>query len=431
MAVGRINKTSVESIPLPVGTARAYLWDDKLKGFGCMVTSKASRSYIVQYQMGGRGKATQRVTIGRHGSPWTAEKARERATDILELIRKGINPVEKARADRAAGDASKAEAERLAFSKYVELFERRYLDANGLRSADDIKAIFKRDFTPYFKDKPINALRREDIANRLDAIGERSQSSAVKSYRWLRKLMSWAAERGDLAASPMESMRPPYKDGRRKRVLTGKELKAVWLASDEIGEPHASFVKMLILTGQRLREVAGMRWSEIDLDAAQWLMRGERTKNARDHICPLSPQAIDILIKRFPRKADRRGPIFSTNGKVAIAGFSKAKAQLDAKVTAILGKLDDSELPIMQPWVFHDLRRSFSTGCQALGFPIEHTEACLNHVSGKRGGLAAIYQLHEYLPEKVAVMAAWGRHVEALMSNQPGNIVELQSRARG
>jgi hypothetical protein len=66
---------------------------------------------------------------------------------------------------------------------------------------------------------------------------------------------------------------------------------------------------------------------------------------------------------------------------------------------------------------------------QALGFPIEHTEAVLNHVSGKRGGLAAIYQLHEYREEKGAVLNAWGRHVEALVEGRTGTVLEMRRPA--
>lgn len=425
MPVGRITKRSVEAIPLPNGTGRNYLWDDTLKGFGCMVMASGARSYLVQYQMHGRGSPTRRATIGRHGSPWTAEKARDRASDLLEMVRKGIDPTEQAKAERAANEAGKAAAARLAFAGYVDLFSRKYLDAKNLRSAEDIKATFRRDLTPFFKERPISSLSKTDIATRLDEIGERSKSAAVKAHKWLRKLLSWAVERGDIGSSPMESMGPPHRDGKRKRVLRGDELKAVWLASGGLGEPFGSFVKMLILTGQRLREVAGASWGEIDLDKAEWIIPGERTKNGRDHLCPLSPQVVDLLRGRFPKKADRKGLLFTTTGKTPISGFSKSKARLDTEVARALAKLANEELPMMQPWVFHDLRRSFSTGCQALGFPIDHTEACLNHVSGTRGGLAAIYQLHEYKPEKVAVMAAWGRHVDALITDKSADVVPL------
>lgn len=429
MAVGRITKRTVDAIPLPVGSARAYLWDDTLKGFGVMVTSKGARSYLVQYQMGGRGTPTKRFTIGRHGSPWTAEKARDRAADLLEMVRRGVDPVDHDRQKRAAAADGKAEAERLAFDKYVELFSKYYLDANKLRSSEDIKSVFRRDLTSVFKSRPINALTRNEIARRLDEIGERSKSASLKAHKWLKKMLSWAEDRGDIASSVMEKMPPPAKDGKRDRVLKGQELKAVWQASDKLGEPFGPFVKTLLLTGQRLREVAGMSWSEIDLEKAEWVIPASRSKNARDHLCPLSPQVVSLLEARFPDKKKRKGFVFTTTGKTAISGFSKAKAILDREIVATLAK-DTGDLKAVQPWVFHDLRRSFSTGAQSMGFAMEVVEACLNHVSGKRGGLASIYQLYEYQAEKTAVANAWGRHIDAVISDDNSDKVVPIAAAR-
>lgn len=425
MAVGRITKRSVEAIPLPVGTARAYLWDDTLKGFGVMVTGKGARSYLVQYQIGGRGSPTRRYTIGRHGSPWTAERARDRASDVLETIRKRVDPVELERQNRDAAAEGKKDAARLAFDAYADTFGKKYIDAKGLRSGEDIKSVFRRDLTPVFKSRSLSAIRRSEIADCLDTIADRSVSAAVKAHKWLRKLFLWAVDRGDIGASPMDGMAPPGKDGERTRVLKGDELRAVWIASEAMGEPYASFVKLLMLTGQRLREVAGMTWAEVDLAKGQWIIPPARTKNKREHLVPLAPLVVSILTARFPKEESRRGPVFTTDGVKPINGFSKPKAKLDGEVVKALAALDASTLPIMQPWVFHDLRRSFSTGCQSLGFPIEHTEAAINHVSGKRGGLVRVYQLWEYQPEKVAVMAAWARHVEAVVSGAKDNVISL------
>lgn len=427
MAVGRVTKRSVEAIPLPAGTARAYLWDDTLKGFGVMVTGKGARSYLVQYQIGGRGSPTRRYTIGRHGSPWTAEKARDRATDVLEMIRKRIDPVEQEREQRASAAEGKKDAARLAFDTYADTFGRKYIDAKGLRSGEDIKSVFRRDLIPVFKGRSLSAIRRAEIADCLDTIADRSMSAAVKAHKWLRKLFLWAVDRGDIGASPMDGMAPPGKDGERTRVLKGDELRAVWVAAGAMAEPYTSFVKVLMLTGQRLREVAGMAWAEVDLQKAQWIIPASRTKNKREHLVPLAASVVSLLQARFPDEKARKGPIFTTDGKKPINGFSKPKAKLDDEVVKALASFDKSTLPIMLPWVFHDLRRSFSTGCQSLGFPIEHTEAAINHVSGKRGGLVRVYQLWEYQPEKVAVMAAWARHVEAIVTKDDAQIIPIQS----
>lgn len=432
MATGRITKRSVEAVALPPEGSRAYLWDDTLKGFGVMVTPAGSRSYLVQYRIGGRGAPTERYTIGKHGSPWTAEKARDRATDLLELVRKKISPVQADRLRLVEAVESKKDAERFAFSSYADDFTKRHADARKLRSADDIKAVFRRDLKPYFKDKPITAIRRTDVQACLDLIGERSGSAANKAHKWLRKMLAFAVNRGDLAASPMEGMAPPHQEGKRQRVLRGKELVFVWRAADDLGEPWSSFLRVLMLLGQRLREVACMDWKELDLDGATWVIPGSRTKNKRDHLVPLPAAVVAILAKIQPDTKKRKGSVFSTNGESPIAGFSKLKGKLDDLVQKQAEKAaaGTGELPIpIEAWVFHDLRRSLATGCQALGFPIEHTEAVLNHVSGSRGGLAAIYQLHEYRDEKTAALNAWARHIEALLpGSKDSNVVPLAPR---
>jgi len=437
MAVGRITKRSVEAIPEPVGPARAYLWDDVLKGFGVMVTAAGSRSYLVQFQIGGRGAPTRRATIGRHGSPWTADRARDRAADLLELVRKGVDPVEDAKRQRNSDSERKLAAERLAFDGYVTLFGTRYLEKGGrrgkgkpLRSSDDVLSMLRREWVSVFKARPLSSIRKQEVRDRLDEIADRSMSAAIKAHKWLRALFAWAVERGDIGASPMQDMPSPGADGERDRWLKEPwELRAVWNASGDLGEPYASFVKALILTGQRLREVAGMQWSELDLGASRWVVPAMRTKNKRDHLLPLSPPMVELLSARFPDEASRTGPVFTTDGKKPINGFSKPKAKLDVAVSSALARLDLGVLPIMQPWVFHDLRRTFSTGSQSLGFPRDHIHAALNHAAdGKRAGLARVYQLYEYEPEKVAVMSAWARHVAAVVNGGADNVVSLATK---
>ena len=84
MAVGRIHKRSVDAF-LPAANVR-FLWDDELKGFGRRLSPSGARSYVLQYRMGGREAPTRRYTIGRHGSPWTPDQARDEAKRLLYLV---------------------------------------------------------------------------------------------------------------------------------------------------------------------------------------------------------------------------------------------------------------------------------------------------------------------------------------------------------
>ena len=114
MATGKITKTTVCEL-VPPAAGKAFLWDHKIAGFGVFVTPTGSRSYILQYRMGGRGSPTRRYTIGRHGSPWTPEAARRRALELLYQVHQGIDPLQAEQEARVVAVAD----EKLRFSAYV------------------------------------------------------------------------------------------------------------------------------------------------------------------------------------------------------------------------------------------------------------------------------------------------------------------------
>lgn len=425
MATGRITERSVEAIPTPPKGKRAYLWDNTLKGFGVMVTSAGTRCYIIQYKMGGRATPTRRYSIGHHESPWKTHKARDRAADLLEMVRRGVDPMEAERDSAAQEAARRAIDIELGFSKYADVFLKKHVDGRQMRSASDIHGVFRRDLKPFFKDRPIHRIDRDDIHELLDQIGERSESAANKAHKWLRRFFNFAVDKKSkhIKASPMHAMSAPYADGKRTRVLTDEELKIVWAATSDLSLPFANMVRLLILTGQRLREVARMQWSEVNLDKREWIIPGARTKNKQPHLVPLSDEVVALLEKIGPKTKDRKGFVLTTNGETAVSGFSKTKTNLDEAVAKIIKKArkdaglsaKDEDCQI-EHWVYHDLRRTLATGCQAKRVPLVVTEAVLNHLSGERGGLKKIYQLYDYADEKRDALALWAAHVSKIVA---------------
>jgi hypothetical protein len=85
-----------------------------------------------------------------------------------------------------------------------------------------------------------------------------------------------------------------------------------------------------------------------------------------------------------------------------------------------------SPTPIV-PWSIHDLRRTVATGLQRLGIRLEVTKAVLNHISGSRGGIAGVYQRHDWAAEKRAALDAWAAHVLAVPERRtpPANVIAL------
>lgn len=425
MATGRLTKRTVEAVEIPPASKRAYLWDDRLKGFGVMVTPAGTRCYLIQYKLGGRAGTTRRFSIGHHGNPWTTDLARDRAAELLEMVRRGVDPMEAERDSAAIAAERRKIDQELGFSTFADVFLQKHVDDRQLRSADDIKGVFRRDLKPWFKDKPLHKIDRDDIHELLDHVGERSESAANKCHKWLRKFFNYAVDKKSrhLKASPMHAMSSPYSDGKRTRVLSDDELRIVWEASDKLAAPFRDMVRLLVLTGQRLREVARMSWAELDLDKAEWIIPAARTKNKVAHLVPLSPSVRAILSAVEPEPKHRKGFVLTTDGETAIGGFSKTKAKLDVNTSAILarqaaeaGLPASKEVPALDHWVYHDLRRTLATGCQSKGVPLEHTEAVLNHRSGTRGGIKGIYQLYEYQPEKKAALDLWSSHVTNIIA---------------
>jgi len=184
-------------------------------------------------------------------------------------------------------------------------------------------------------------------------------------------------------------------------ILTDDELRALWAAADALEHPYRGFVQLLILTGQRRTEVAGLRWSEIDLGGAVWTLPASRAKNKVEHAIPLSGPAIAIL-RSVPRIAYSEF-IFTISGRTPVRGYGIIKHRLDRL------------MPDIPPWVLHDIRRTVASGMAGLGINLPVIEKLLNHVSGSFGGIVGIYQRHDFAEPKRAAMDAWARHVEALV----------------
>lgn len=217
----------------------------------------------------------------------------------------------------------------------------------------------------------------------------------------LGKLFAWATQHRKIEVNPALGMyRPPTPDA-RSRTLTDAEVKAVWKASDAVGFPFGPVVQLLLLTGQRRDEIAGMMWSELNDDFSILNLPPERTKNKRPHTVPLPPQAREIIAK-VPR-VEGVDFLFSTTGVTPISGFSKFKRQFDTK------------MEIAQHWQLHDLRRTAVTGMAELGVLPHVIEAIVNHISGHKGGVAGVYNKAVYAAEKKAALELWANHVGSLL----------------
>jgi integrase len=252
---------------------------------------------------------------------------------------------------------------------------------------------------------------------------EPSEPRARAMHSALSVLFAWLVERRLVAGSPLANLTRPEAPAARERVLTENEIKKFWRATASLPEPFAGALRIMLLTGQRREEVAGMLRSELSDDLSTWSLPGTRTKNKRPHVVPLPPLARKIVAARLDagkQLHDMVNPdgdqlVFSTTGTTMISGWSKMKRRLDA----LMG-----DLP---PWVIHDLRRTAVTGMAEIGIEPHVVELIVNHVSGHRAGIAGIYNRSEQIPARRAALERWADHV---VGERAASVTPLRRRRR-
>jgi integrase len=418
----KITKKAVDALKLRAKADKktCYIFDSEQKGFAVLATKTGVCNYIFEYRLKGAGGSPKRVTIGRHGA-LTPDQARTRAIGLAGDVSKNVDV---SQVEKDARAKLKGATFRDVVVRYLDDNEKdtRYWREKRVRLlSDDLKALHG---------KPFNLIEHADVAAVVREVRKRSHASARVLFSDIRPLFAWARDEAIIKVNPILDIKGPQPLEARDRVLSDEEIKAFWQAASAEGWPFSSVFKVLLLTGQRREEVAGMRWREVDLDAGQWTIAKERCKNGKAHTVDLHPVAVAALDPLGDEAAPRlmmshEGEadfVFSTTGRTPVSGFSKTKARLDTRMQQILGDK-------FQAWRTHDLRRTAASGMAALGFQPHVIERVLNHVSGAQGGLVSVYQRHEYRDERRRAIMAWGAHVMDLVNaaELPSKVVKLRA----
>lgn len=420
----KISKATVDAAQ--PGDGDRLLWDKALAGFGLKVTPTGRKVYLYRYRIALPGEAANTrpitLTLGKHGA-LTPEQARRQAELLALRVARGEDPRAEARRKLIdAHEKARREAD-LAFDIKAEQWLHHYEHEKERKpsSVSQAKLVARKYLQPFLKNRPLPLIGKHDIQAIIDGVPIQQRATRRVVFAYASILFSWAVSRGYVERNPLHDMDKPEAPKARDRVLTDHELAAIWRAAERMPGPFGPFYKLLLLTGQRRDEVAALQWVDLDRATATWTVPAARTKNGRAHIVPLAPQ----VIAEFDGLAGdvtwpKAGYVMTTTGRTHVSGFSKAKTALDQRIAIAVGEPPRS-------WRVHDLRRTLATGLQRLGVRFEVTEAVLNHISGSKGGVAGIYQRHDWKTEKRAALTAWANHVEKLLTDVPGsNVVQLR-----
>jgi len=206
MPVAKITKSAVDRME-----PNSVLWDTDLKGFGVRRHHTNGRHFLLRYRFDGRQTFKK---IGRFGSPWTVELARNEALRLLGLIVTGTNP---------------AVAERKGDTFGQEL--PRYLDHKA-----GVKPGTLRQMSLYLRKQaaPLHSLALTDIDRRAIAqlLSDVERGSGPVARNRMRSCLSaffgWLVKEGLIDANPVSGTGKADEGGSRDRVFTGTNLNLNW-----------------------------------------------------------------------------------------------------------------------------------------------------------------------------------------------------------
>lgn len=406
------------------------IWDGAVAGFHARRQQTKTVSYLVVYRTAEGRQRWQ--TIGRHGSPWTPEMAREAAKRILGHVVEGADPAAEKRAKRNAASVAVLCDLYLADAEAGRLLTRRQAAKKASTIATD-KGRIARHIKPLLGSLKVTAVTREDVdafmhdvaagktAGRTKTGKKRGlanvrggKGTASRTVGLLGSIFSYAVRHRMRPDNPVRGV-TRFADGRRERRLSDAEYKMLGTAlqkaaGEQIWPAAVGAVRFLALTGWRSGEALGLRWDEVDL-ARRTATLGD-TKSGRS-MRPLSHAACEVL-RSVTRSGDLVFP--ATRGEGRMSGFPKLWAKI-----AKLGSLPADVTP-------HTLRHSFASLAGDLGY----SETTIAALVGHKGQSITSRYVHAADAVLLAAADAVAERTRELMSGtrSGAKVVNLRRTSR-
>ncbi|NNM64585.1 MAG: tyrosine-type recombinase/integrase [Burkholderiales bacterium] len=380
--------------PTPGKTTRLY----DSGGLHLVISPTGSKAWRLKYRYNGR---ENRISLGAYPLI-SLKEARQARDDAKRQLLQGIDPSaeRKARRQQAQVDATNSFQQQA-----LEWFERQkilWVDSHTRDVERRLQANLFPDLGPLAIDRitPVQVL---DTLRKMEARG--AVDLAHRVMQVAAQVFRYAIACGRCATDPTSGLRGALTPHVQKHqpAIDPDELPTLLHAIDryatEGGEAQTQrALQFLALTFVRTKELIEATWDEIDLAKAQWIITAPRMKMKRDHVVPLSTQALAILEEqqRTCRNSTYVWP--GRNTRVPMSNntllFALYRMGYRSKMTG------------------HGFRAVASTILNEQGWRHDVIEKQLAHEPENR--VRAAYNRAEYLPERVRLMQHWGDHLDAL-----------------
>ncbi|MEY9629039.1 tyrosine-type recombinase/integrase [Sinorhizobium fredii] len=402
-----------------------FEWDDDLAGFGVRVWPTGKKTYVAQYRI---GKQTRRFKIGAHG-PLTVEEARKEAKVVLGDVARGEDP----QLDRATRRKSltvkdlceayfdaaekglifgKRGKPKKASTRYVDQgrAKRHIIPLLGTKLVQDVTTA---DAVKMMRDVTVGKTAVSEKTGKLRgrAIVEGGAGTASQAVTLLSAILSYAVSEGIIPHNPARGIKKPAV-GKRTRRLDAKEYRALGKAlAESVDVPWQGIVgtKLFLLTGFRLSEIAGLKWTEVD-EAASCFRLDDSKEDAS--VRPIGKPVFDVLAS----VTRQEGNPYVLPGPRSDEGHYTSLDEAIKKLTKRAGLVGVTS---------HVMRHSYASVAGDLGFTEITIAALLGHAA------AGVTQRYVHHLDAVLIAAAdkVSGEVHNMMTRDPAEVVKLPRRA--
>jgi integrase len=398
-----------------LGARREAIQFEAKTGLGVRV-SPTNISFIAQVPR--KGRKPYRQTLGTYGA-LTIEQARDALTVLKNKLLIGIDPAEERReaAAREQAKAEKEEVERLTVRVLVDGWSRSHLSRRRPNYAAGAYRRVVQHFASLL-DHPAREIDRKKVRLAVERIRDKAGEAAARnSLVSLKSAYRWALRQELIDADPLNGFQLPEKTGDRERVLSLDEARAIFAAAGKLDYPGGAFVKLLLLTGCRRTEIAGLRWDEIkdEADGKVIEIPPLRTKTNVGHRVPVSKAALAVLDQCGRNRIQGSPYVLTSGGWASFKNYARVKAWLDEAL--------DAEI---KDWTWHDFRRTTVTHLASKGYDPVAIDKLLGHAPTKLSAVARIYQRFEHADLRREMLEVWG----TALTRSGAEVVGIKGRPR-
>jgi integrase len=300
----------------------------------------------------------------------------------------------------------------------IDKYEPAFLDMSPMKRASRLDRLhrLRRIMTP-FGQRPVGSITRSEMIAFLDDIQANSGPIARnRAHAELGAWLSWLLEREIVPVNVLAGVKKGVSEAPRAktRVLTDAELSAMMTGTTD-GSEYSDIVRVLLHTGMRKGEVAGLQPRDLAFDARTIKVRGEVSKTKFERVIPMNA-AIAGMLEERATPLRREAFIFGVGSNFTgpFSGWDKPTNRLRAV------------MPEGEPWTMHDIRRTVATRLYSAGVEGLVIEDLLGHLGGARGGMAGVYNRSITLAKQVKALDAWAAELAGLM----GNVIPFAAPAR-